>query len=78
MSTSTVNFMAYADFEKASNEAGDLAERIGKCGRAGATNATMVELLKAWQVARHEARNSLERVLANGRATLSLDSRRIA
>jgi hypothetical protein len=78
MSTNTINVVAYADFEKASNAAGDLAERIGNCSHAGASKATMVELLKAWQVARQEARNSLERALANGRATLSFDSRRVA
>ncbi len=64
MSSNAINVVAYADFEKASNEAGALAERIGKYARAGATNAKMVELLKAWQVARHEARSSHERVLS--------------
>jgi len=76
MSTSTINVVAYADFEKASNEAGDLAERIGKYARAGATNAKMVELLKAWQVARHEVRSSLERALSRDRAMFN--SNRIA
>jgi hypothetical protein len=78
MSTNTINFMAYADFEKASNAAGDLAERIGKCGRAGKTNAEMVELLKAWQIARHEARSSLERVLERDRARGGLNAKRTA
>ena len=68
MSTNAINVGAYADFEKATNEAGDLAERIGKSARAGATNAKMVELLKAWQIARHEVRSSLERALSRDRA----------
>ena len=76
MSTDTINVMAYADFEKASNEAGDLAERIGKYARAGATNAKMVELLKAWQVARHEARSPHARVLSRGR--VQFNSNRMA
>ena len=68
MSTKSVNCAAYADFEKASNEAGVLAERIGKYARSGAANAKMVELLKAWQVARQEVRSSLERALSRDRA----------
>jgi hypothetical protein len=67
MSTHAINLMAYDDFAQASNDAGDLAERIGKHARDGATNAKMVELLKAWQVARHEARSSLERALCRDR-----------
>jgi hypothetical protein len=74
MSSSAINFVAYADFEKASNEAGDLAERIGKYARAGATNAKMVELLKAWQIARHEARSSHEQVLSRDQAKFRFDS----
>jgi hypothetical protein len=71
MSTNPANVVAYADFEKASSEAGDLAERIGEHARAGATNAKMVELLKAWQVARHEARSSFEHVLSRNRLQLN-------
>jgi hypothetical protein len=78
MSANPINFVAYADFERASNEAGDLAERIGKYARAGATNARMVELLKAWQVARHEARSSLERSHLRDRAKFRFDSSRMA
>lgn len=75
MSTNRIHNVALAEFEKASNEASDLAERIGKCGRA---DANMVELLKAWQVARHEARSSHERLLTRDRANFSIDSNRMA
>ena len=67
---SMIGLVALADFEKASNTADYLAERIGRSGRAGASKAEMVVLLKAWQNARHEARNSQDRMLANNRTML--------
>jgi len=60
--------LALVEFEQASNAASDLAERIARCGRSGATNAEMVVLLKAWQTARHQARASHERMLTTARA----------
>ncbi|MDR3389360.1 MAG: hypothetical protein P4L92_20130 [Rudaea sp.] len=63
MATNVISKVALAEFERASDEAGDLAERIEKCSRAGTPPASMVELLKAWQVARHEARSSHARLL---------------
>src|SRR6185437_16065836 len=57
MSTYPNDSVAQADFEQASNRANELAERISHCGRSGAPRAVMLELLKAWKLARHEARN---------------------
>lgn len=68
MATLTNNSVAQAEFERASNQANELAERISECGRAGVPHATMIELLKAWKIARHEARTSLERMLSSSRA----------
>ena len=59
---------AFAEFEQASNAATELAERIARCGRAGASSGEMVELLRAWQIARHRVRSSHERVLACSRS----------
>jgi hypothetical protein len=69
MFTNTIENEALADFENASNAASDLAERIGRCGRAGASKTEMIALLKAWQFARNEARSSHERLLTKERAS---------
>ena len=68
MATQTYEDQSLVEFEQASNEASDLAERIAKCGRSGGTHAEMTVLLKAWQTARHQARASHERMLATKRA----------
>lgn len=78
MYTNSIQTMAFAEFEKASNEADVLAERIGKWGRAGESKATMVELLTAWQAARHDARSSHERLLAQARAEFGHASHQMA
>jgi len=67
MATS-LNDAAFAEFEQASNAATELAERIARCGRTGASCGEMVELLRAWQIARHRVRSSHERVLASSRS----------
>lgn len=72
------NSLAQAEFEKASNQANELAERISQGGRAGVPHAAMLELLKAWKAARHEARNSFERMLSGGRAKSGFEPARLA
>ena len=64
MSDHSFREVALHQFESASNEAGDLADRISRCGHIGASNAEVVGLLKAWQAARCEAREAHERFLA--------------
>jgi hypothetical protein len=54
---------AVAEFQRASDQAGRLAEEIGKAGRSGASYVEMVHLLKAWQDARNEARLMHDRML---------------
>ena len=65
----SLNDAAFAEFEQASNAATELAERIARCGRTGANCGEMVELLRAWQIARHQVRSSHERFLASSRST---------
>jgi len=66
MATSLQN-TAEVEFERASNAASELAERIARCGRAGVGGVEMVELLRAWQQARDAARTSHERLLSRSR-----------
>jgi len=77
MSTYHNDSVAQSDFENASNRANELAERISQCGRSGAPHAVMLELLKAWKLARHEARNCLERVHAQPRPVFGTISSRM-
>jgi hypothetical protein len=67
MLNNTIQHLALVEFEQASDAASDLARRIGRCGRTGASSSEMVVLLKAWQAARSEARSSHERLLSNTR-----------
>ena len=60
---------ALVEYERASNAATELAERIARCGRAGVGHVEMVELLRAWQQARDAARASHERFLSSSRRT---------
>jgi hypothetical protein len=78
MAHNTYPNAAMVEYEQASNEATELAERIRACGRAGATGVELVKLLKAWQTARDAARGSLDRVLANGTVATRSDPRRFA
>ncbi|MGA9333735.1 MAG: hypothetical protein WBV39_05595 [Rudaea sp.] len=67
MSTNAIQSSAHMEFEKASNEASELAERIGRRGREGGTRAELTSLLQAWQSAREAVRSSHERLLASSR-----------
>jgi len=72
-----LNEAALAEFEQASNAATELAERIAHSGRAGASSGEMVELLRAWQIARHRVRSSHERFLASSRSIGATPNRRM-
>lgn len=72
----SLNDAAFEEFEQASNTAKELAERIAHCGRAGASSGEMVELLRAWQIARHRVRSSHERLLASRRSIGATAKRR--
>jgi len=73
----TLQNLAMAEFEQASNTATDLAERIAHCDRSRVSTAEMVVLLEAWRAAREQARASHERMLAKARVS-SGTSRRLA
>jgi hypothetical protein len=78
MANDTQLNLAMVEYEQASSEATELAERIRDCGRAGAAGGELVKLLKAWQTARDSARASHDRVLASSTTSLRAEPRRLA
>lgn len=70
MSNVAFGNLAQREFESASDQAIHLAKRIGQCAHGGATSAEVVGLIKAWQVARSEAREAHERALSASRGSL--------
>jgi hypothetical protein len=62
--------LAQREFESASDQAIALAKRIGQCAHGGASGAEVVRLIKAWQVARSDARDAHERFLSVNRGSL--------
>ena len=70
----TFQYLALEEYEEASRAASELAERIRISGRARASNAEMVKLLKAWQLARDAARTSHDRMLAKNVSPSRVDS----